>query len=137
LYHRFHLFFPRKDHGLYVRTVSISLRAVPDHVGMLQEVCLAALYVSTKMNDTLKKPRDILMASYAVRYPELAVKPKSLSGDIDIDPNVRAAHAGLCAFFTVLLVRLWKWTDNGYSALSDSSLRPSASTSPRACHFHT
>ncbi|KAI0031078.1 cyclin-like protein [Vararia minispora EC-137] len=69
LYHRFHLFFPRKDHGFH-------------------EVSLAALYVSTKMHDTLKKPREILMASYAVRYPELAAKPKSLSGDIDMDPNV-------------------------------------------------
>ncbi|KZV73665.1 cyclin-like protein [Peniophora sp. CONT] len=68
LYHRFHLFFPRKDHGL-------------------NEVSLASLYVSTKMHDTLKKPREILMASYAVRFPELAAKSK-LGGEIDMDPNV-------------------------------------------------
>ena len=55
----------------------------------LQEVSLASLYVSTKMHDTLKKPREILMASYAVRFPELAAKSKSLGGEIDMDPNVR------------------------------------------------
>ena len=55
-----------------------------------QEVSLASLYVSTKMHDTLKKPREILMASYAVRFPELAAKSK-LGGEIDMDPNVRTS----------------------------------------------
>ncbi|KAI0070261.1 cyclin-like protein [Panus rudis PR-1116 ss-1] len=68
LYHRFHLFFPRKDFN-YV------------------DVSLAALYVSTKMHDTLKKPREILMVAYAVRSPELAAKSK-VAGELDIDPNV-------------------------------------------------
>ncbi|KAJ3525032.1 hypothetical protein NM688_g8465 [Phlebia brevispora] len=68
LYHRFHLFFPRKDFSYH-------------------DVSLAALYVSTKMHDTLKKPRDILMVSYAVRFPELAAKSKSVSGEVDMDPN--------------------------------------------------
>lgn len=67
LYHRFHLFFPRKDFNYY-------------------DVTLAALYVSTKMHDTLKKPREILMVSYAVRFPELAAKSKSVGGEVDMDP---------------------------------------------------
>ncbi|EGN92198.1 hypothetical protein SERLA73DRAFT_191446 [Serpula lacrymans var. lacrymans S7.3] len=67
LYHRFHLFFPRKDFNYH-------------------DVSLASLYVSTKMHDTLKKPREILMVSYAVRFPELAAKSKSIGGEIDMDP---------------------------------------------------
>ncbi|KAI0689053.1 cyclin-like protein [Cytidiella melzeri] len=67
LYHRFHLFFSRKDFSYH-------------------DVSLAALYVSTKMHDTLKKPREILMVSYAVRFPELAAKSKSVAGEVDMDP---------------------------------------------------
>jgi CTD kinase subunit beta len=67
LYHRFHLFFPRKDFNYH-------------------DVTLAALYVSTKMHDTLKKLREILMVSYAVRFPELAAKSKSVGGEVDMDP---------------------------------------------------
>lgn len=37
---------------------------------------MACLYVSTKLHDTLKKPRDILMVSYTVRFPELAARSK-------------------------------------------------------------
>ncbi|KAF8895340.1 cyclin-like protein [Infundibulicybe gibba] len=66
LYHRFHLFFPRKDFN-YV------------------DVALASLYVSTKMHDTLKKPRELLAVSYAVRFPELVAKSKNPGGEIDID----------------------------------------------------
>lgn len=40
------------------------------------------------MHDTLKKPREILMASYAVRYPELAAKTKSIGGELDMDPQI-------------------------------------------------
>jgi CTD kinase subunit beta len=54
-----------------------------------QDVTLAALYVSSKMQDTLKKPREILMASYTVRFPEQAAKSKSIVGEIDMDPVVR------------------------------------------------
>lgn len=89
LYHRFHLFFPRKDHGLNVR-VQIN-QCCSRMLELLQEVSLASLYVSTKMHDTLKKPREILMASYAVRFPELAAKSK-LGGEIDMDPNVRCSR---------------------------------------------
>jgi CTD kinase subunit beta len=55
----------------------------------VQDVALAALYVSSKMHDTLKKPREILMASYSVRFPEQAAKSKSIVGEIDMDPVVR------------------------------------------------
>ncbi|KAL4072990.1 cyclin-like protein [Scleroderma yunnanense] len=67
LYHRFHLFFPRKDFSYH-------------------DASLAALYVSTKMHDTLKKPREILMVAYAVRFPELAAKSKTIGGEVDMDP---------------------------------------------------
>ncbi|KAJ6585084.1 cyclin-like protein [Mycena capillaripes] len=66
LYHRFHLFFPRKDFS-YV------------------DVSLASLYVSTKMHDTLKKPRELLAVSYAIRFPELVAKSKHPGGEIDVD----------------------------------------------------
>ena len=52
LYMRFHLFFPYREFS---------------HV----EVSLTTLYVSSKLHDTLKKPRDIILASYAVRFPQL------------------------------------------------------------------
>ncbi|EAU86072.2 hypothetical protein CC1G_07151 [Coprinopsis cinerea okayama7 len=66
LYHRFHLFFPRKD---FVYT----------------DVCLAALFVSTKMHDTLKKPRDLLAVAYGIRNPELAARSKHPTGEVDLD----------------------------------------------------
>ncbi|ETW81680.1 hypothetical protein HETIRDRAFT_51297 [Heterobasidion irregulare TC 32-1] len=69
LYHRFHLFFPMEGFLYY-------------------DVCLAALYVSTKMHDTLKKPRELLMVGYVVRFPEQAAKSKSIAGEIDMDPAV-------------------------------------------------
>lgn len=49
---------------------------------------MACLYVSTKMHDTLKKPRDILMVSYIVRFPELAARSKVIGGEVEIDPAV-------------------------------------------------
>ncbi|XP_006462585.1 hypothetical protein AGABI2DRAFT_152024 [Agaricus bisporus var. bisporus H97] len=66
LYHRFHLYFSKKDFNYF-------------------DVCLAALYVSTKMHDTLKKPRELMAVSYAVRFPELAAKSKHPGGEIDLD----------------------------------------------------
>ncbi|KAK2465363.1 hypothetical protein APHAL10511_002717 [Amanita phalloides] len=66
LYHRFHLFFPRKDFHY-------------------ADVALAALFVSTKMHDTLKKPRELLSVSYAIRFPELAAKSKHPGGEVDLD----------------------------------------------------
>ncbi|KAF8627408.1 hypothetical protein AX17_006223 [Amanita inopinata Kibby_2008] len=66
LYHRFHLFFPRKDFNYF-------------------DVALAALFVSAKMHDTLKKPRELLSVSYAIRFPELVAKSKHPGGEIDLD----------------------------------------------------
>ena len=37
------------------------------------------------MHDTLKKPRELLAASYAVRFPEFAAKSKHPAGEIDLD----------------------------------------------------
>ncbi|GJJ15549.1 hypothetical protein Clacol_009827 [Clathrus columnatus] len=68
LYHRFHLFFSRKDFNPY-------------------DVALASLYASTKMNDTLKKPQDLLMVSYIVRYPDLAAKSKAVGGEVAMNPE--------------------------------------------------
>ncbi|KDQ11147.1 hypothetical protein BOTBODRAFT_163206 [Botryobasidium botryosum FD-172 SS1] len=68
LYYRFHLVFPLKDFSYH-------------------DVSMACLYVSTKMHDTLKKPRDILMVSYAVRFPELAAKTKTVGGEVEMDPT--------------------------------------------------
>lgn len=48
------------------------------------------MFVSSKMHDTLKKPRDILMVAYAVRFPELAAKARSMGGEIEMDPAVRS-----------------------------------------------
>ena len=47
------------------------------------------------MHDTLKKPREILMVSYGVRFPELAAKSKSVAGEVDMDPavsTIRCSH---------------------------------------------
>jgi CTD kinase subunit beta len=54
---------------------------------------MATLYVSSKMHDTLKKPRDLLMVSYGVRYPELAAKVKHGGGEVEMDPAVGQRQA--------------------------------------------
>lgn len=44
------------------------------------------------MHDTLKKPRELLAVSYAIRYPDLAAKSKHPGGEVDLDsmdPQVR------------------------------------------------
>ncbi|KAG6837180.1 hypothetical protein H0H93_013407 [Arthromyces matolae] len=51
----------------------------------MQDVALAGLYVSTKMHDTLKKPRELLAVAYAVRFPDLAAKSKHPGGEVDLD----------------------------------------------------
>ena len=45
------------------------------------------------MHDTLKKPRDILMVSYAVRFPELAARSKTIGGEIEMDPAVHNLYS--------------------------------------------
>ena len=54
----------------------------------VKDVTMACLFVSSKMHDTLKKPRDILMVSYAVRFPELAARSKAVGGEVEMDPAV-------------------------------------------------
>lgn len=88
LYHRFHLFFSRKDFSYIVCQSYIPRRVSLKSKYASKDVSLAALYVSTKMHDTLKKPREILMVSYAVRFPELAAKSRSVAGEVDMDPAV-------------------------------------------------
>ncbi|KAJ9102543.1 hypothetical protein QFC21_002944 [Naganishia friedmannii] len=69
LYHRFHLYFPLKDFN-YI------------------EVSLSTLYAAAKLHDTLKKPRDLILASYAIRHPELLKGRLTLSVDpASIDPK--------------------------------------------------
>jgi hypothetical protein len=41
------------------------------------------------MHDTLKKPRDILMVAYAVRFPELAARSRAMGGEVEMDAAVR------------------------------------------------
>lgn len=85
LYHRFHLFFPRKDFQYYVCLHYQCTHHGLTHHDHVQDVALAALYVSTKQHDTLKKPRELLAVLYTIRYPERAAKSKNPSGEIDID----------------------------------------------------
>jgi len=67
----------------------------------MQDVTLAALYVSSKMHDTLKKPREILMASYSVRFTEQAAKSMSIVGEIDMDPAVVSKPLSSTSCWTV------------------------------------
>jgi CTD kinase subunit beta len=85
LYHRFHLFFPRKDFNYAARILLKHLCTPSDLPSVEQDVALAALFVSTKMHDTLKKPRELLSVSYAIRFPELAAKSKHPGGEVDLD----------------------------------------------------
>ena len=55
--------------------------------------------MSCKIHDTLKKTRDILMASYGVRFPDRAAKAKAMGGEVDIDPNVRIFTRILHSFY--------------------------------------
>lgn len=64
---RFHLFFPYSEF-------------------QFTEVALTTLYVASKLHDTLKKPRDIILVSYALRFPQL-VKRGGAHVDITaVDP---------------------------------------------------
>jgi CTD kinase subunit beta len=65
----------------------------------IQDVALAALYVSTKMHDTLKKPRELLAVSYAVRFPEFAAKSKHPAGEVDLDTMDAQVLSASCVLF--------------------------------------
>jgi hypothetical protein len=61
-----------------------------------QYASLAALYVSSKMHDTLKKPQDILMVYYVVQSPELAARSRTMGGEVDMKPDVWLMLAPQC-----------------------------------------
>lgn len=67
IYQRFHLFYPPSDF-------------------VLHEIAVASLFVAAKLNDTHKKPRDLLLASYALRFPQL-VKGNAAAAE----PNLPSA----------------------------------------------
>jgi hypothetical protein len=55
------------------------------------------------MHDTLKKPRDILMVSYTVLYPDQA-RSRAVGGDLEgIDPNVGTTNLVWNLSLTALL----------------------------------
>lgn len=39
-----------------------------------------------KIHVALKKPKNILTGFYAIRFPEKALKSKTLVGEVDVDP---------------------------------------------------
>jgi CTD kinase subunit beta len=49
------------------------------------------------MHDTLKKPRELLAVSYAVRFPELVAKSKNPSGEVDVDTMDPQVGSGVSA----------------------------------------
>lgn len=63
LYHRFHLFWNPTDF-------------------VTHEVALACLVVAAKVNDTPKKSREIILTSYALRYPDLARTPAAAAAAV-------------------------------------------------------
>jgi CTD kinase subunit beta len=57
------------------------LRLFPAHTNFSQEVSLSTLYVAAKLHDCLKKPRDLILASYAIRQPDMLKGRLALSVD--------------------------------------------------------
>ncbi|WFD24138.1 beta-glucosidase [Malassezia equina] len=63
LYLRFHLFYPPAEFSMH-------------------EVACACIFTATKLNDTQKRVYDVVLASYALRYPDLLTPPPgAASGD--------------------------------------------------------
>lgn len=87
LYMRFHLFYTPSDF-------------VPHEVG------IACLVVAAKMNDTPKKSREVILSSWALRYPELVRSvplgkvaanqgSRGVANSLSAPPAVPAAMSGL------------------------------------------
>jgi hypothetical protein len=77
------------------------------------------------MHDTLKKPRDILMVSYTVLYPDQA-RSRAVGGDLEgIDPNVGTTNLVWNLSLMALLFgdRKSNKTASVYLPLSGSSSR--------------
>ena len=54
------------------------------------------------MHDTLKKPRELLAVSYAVRFPEFAAKSKHPAGEVDLDTmDAQVLFYLFLVFFTI------------------------------------
>nr|CDI55051.1 cyclin-like protein [Melanopsichium pennsylvanicum 4] len=107
VYQRFHLFYPPTDF-------------------VLHEIAVASLFVAAKLCDTHKKPRDLLLASYALRFPQL-VKGGSSSPVPDALPSASASASASAepATFPTLAGQKRKFA----STLAEpglSSLRPLA-----------
>jgi len=66
------------------------------------------------MHDTLKKPRELLAVSYAVRFPDLSAKSKHPGGEIDLDSmDPQVDHSVKVIFMKIhFLVRWLKMIDN-------------------------
>lgn len=58
------------------------------------------------MHDTLKKPRELLAVSYAVRFPEFAAKSKHPAGEVDLDTmDAQVLFCHINFVFAALLTR--------------------------------
>jgi hypothetical protein len=57
--------------SVHRKVSSVVCILITEYLLIPQEVSLTTLYVSSKLHDTLKKPRDIIISSYAIRYPDL------------------------------------------------------------------
>ncbi len=78
IYQRFHLFYSPAEF-------------------VLHEIAVASLFVASKLNDTNKKPRDLLLASYALRYPQLVKGGGSSAPDAASNPSVSSSAPPLIA----------------------------------------
>ena len=78
LYQRFHLFYSPSDFSHH-------------------EVALASLFTSAKMNDTQKRVHDVLLASYALRYPDMLPAPSSSAAAGDWVAHAHVADADVDA----------------------------------------
>jgi len=98
LYLRFHLFYPPADFSMH-------------------EVACACVFTATKLNDTQKRVYDVVLASYALRFPDLLVPPPGAASgacgdwiahatvpemDIDVDA-IQQEQARLVALERLLL----------------------------------
>lgn len=92
LYLRFHLFYSPSDF-------------LPHQVG------IACLVVAAKMNDTPKKSREVILSSWALRYPELV-----RSVPLTRTANKAAGQANLSPFATA------SSSQNGLGVISESDI---------------
>ncbi|WFD01696.1 beta-glucosidase [Malassezia obtusa] len=74
LYQRFHLFYPPSDF-------------------VVHQVALASLFTAAKLNDTQKRVQDVLLAGYALRFPELLTPPPGTASGLDWVAHAHVADA--------------------------------------------